>query len=378
MKRCLACLALSMVAMFGLACGQQDETGPATISPSAPPAATPEATATPARSPTERPTATATGPATDESPVASPAALRWSELAPSGPTPPARRDHTLVTDGERVFLFGGRGLAIFGDTWEFDTASGSWSEISSAQGPPARFGHNAFYDPAGRRMLVFGGQAGSSFFNDVWALDVNTGEWTELAGEEDLPAPRYGAAGAVDSGGRFLLSHGFTNGGRFDDTWRYTLADDSWSDVSAEGERPVERCLMRAVWDSGSERLLMFGGQTTGRPFLGDLWEFADGEWRDLSTTIGPSPRNFYAMAFDADAGRVVLYGGNTQDGPVSDVWFFDSASDSWAQSAVDGEGPSPRFGHDAVWLPDGIMFIFGGRDDSGELNDIWELEIVL
>jgi hypothetical protein len=365
-----------MVAILGLACDQQDETDPSTITPSASPADTPEATASPARSPTERPTATATGPAIDESPVASPAALRWRELAPSGPTPPARRDHSLVTDGERVFLFGGRGLEVFGDTWVFDTASGSWSEITSAQGPPARFGHNAFYDPAGQRMLLFGGQAGSRFFNDIWALDVNTGRWTELADQEDLPAPRYGAAGAVNSRGHFLLSHGFTNAGRFDDTWRLVPRIESWTEVSPEGERPLERCLMRAVWDSRSERLLMFGGQSTGRPFLGDLWELADGEWRELTTNTSPSPRNFYAMAFDADAGRVVLYGGNTQDGPVSDVWFFDSASDSWTQPEAIGEEPSPRFGHDAVWLPGGVMLIFGGRDASGDLNDIWELEV--
>src|SRR3972149_9178663 len=34
--------------------------------------------------------------------------LRWGELDPSGERPPARHDHSLVTDGPSLFLFGGR------------------------------------------------------------------------------------------------------------------------------------------------------------------------------------------------------------------------------------------------------------------------------
>ena len=303
-------------------------------------------------------------------------ALRWRLLSPPGPLPPPRRDHSVVTDGQRHFVFGGRAQTVLGDLWSYAASDGTWSEISAADGPPARFGHNSVFDAALGRVLVFGGQAGSIFFNDVWAFDVDTGEWAQLQGGESGPSPRYGAAAALDPSGRFFVSHGFTDAGRFDDTWEFGLEQGAWADVSPEGERPVERCLMRAVWDSGAGRLLMFGGQTTGTPFLGDLWEFGEEGWRELTADPRPSPRNFYAMAFK-DGGQVVLFGGNTQDGPVNDLWFFDSASNRWSQQSAESEGPSPRFGHDAAWLQARrSLFVFGGNDGSRDLNDSWELSL--
>jgi hypothetical protein len=223
-------------------------------------------------------------------------------------------------------------------------------------------------------MLVFGGQAGGSFFNDVWALENNTG-WRQL--EAAGPAQRYGAASAIDPDGRLLISHGFTNQGRFDDTWSLD-ASPAWADVSAAGTRPIKRCLCRGAWDSARKRFLMFGGQTDGTPFLGDLWAFDGQTWTEITTEPKPSPRNFYAMA-ETDPGRIALFGGNTVDvpGPMNDLWFFDSATDTWALAQPEGEAPSPRYGHDAVWLPDTRrLIISGGHDATGDLNDLWELTI--
>ena len=304
-----------------------------------------------------------------------PVGLRWRALSPSGPSPSPRRDHSLVADGQRLFLYGGRGNEPLGDLWSFDTNEGTWAEIETDGAPPARFGHNAVIDVARGRMVVFGGQAGSAFFNDSWAFDLSSGRWSELQPGESVPSPRYGAAGAFDPRGRFLISHGFTDAGRFDDTWGFGLDAESWTDDSPQGQRPVERCLVRAVWDSNPGRLLMFGGQTTDTPFLGDLWELVQDGWRELVAEPRPSPRNFYAMAFDGEGGRLVLFGGSTQDGPVNDVWFFDSASDSWSQESTEGEAPSPRFGHDAVWMEGSrSLLVFGGRDGSKDLSDLWEL----
>ena len=121
----------------------------------------------------------------------------------------------------------------------------------------------------------------------------------------------------------------------------------------------------------------MFGGQTTGTPFLGDFWEFTEDGWRELTGEPKPSPRNFYATAFDGDAARLVLFGGNTADGAVNDVWFFDSAANAWSQQSLRGDAPSARYGHDAVWLPGRrSLLVWGGNDGSQDLNDLWELSL--
>lgn len=326
------------------------------------PTATAQPTATPARgaSPTAMPTA-----------AASPA---WRRVDVSGLLPPPRRDHSLVSDGERLYLFGGRGDQTYADLWAYDVAAGEWSELPPT-GPVARFGHNAAFYGASGRMLVFGGQAGADFFDDAWALDPD-GEWSQLSPGGAQPAPRYGAASALNPDRGLFVSHGFTDAGRFNDTWGLDPDAPSWTDLSPEGERPLERCLVRAVWDREAQRLLLFGGQSNEAPYLGDTWELSADGWREL-TVDGPPPRHFYAMAFDGETRRAVLFGGRTEAGEVNDTWLFDSTADAWSEASPEGEPPSPRSGHDAVWLgASRSLLVFGGEDASGHLNDLWELSL--
>lgn len=304
-----------------------------------------------------------------------PAGMRWRQLVSDFEPPSPRRDHSLVRDGEQLYVFGGRSPDPLDDLWTFDLSTDTWTQFTAVDGPAARFGHNAVFDAERGRMVLFGGQAGGTFFNDAWAFDVADGKWTQLSAGESGPSPRYGAAGALDPAGRFLVSHGFTDAGRFDDTWGYDLGGGAWAEASPQGERPLERCLMRAVWDDGAGRLLMFGGQSTGIPFLGDLWQLRQDGWRELAAEPKPSPRNFYAMVFDDEGGRLVLFGGSTESGPADDLWLFDSTTNSWSERSPEGEAPAARFGHDAVWMPGSrSLLMFGGSDGSQDLNDLWEL----
>jgi hypothetical protein len=361
-RRSLLAGGAGLLAAYAIGCGDDDEAGE--------PGASPSATA--ARTPTSVPT-TAT-------PAVTPGTMRWRRIEVSGDSPPARRDHSIVVDREYFLMtYGGRNdSGTLGDLWAYDLQKGSWA-LWGREGevkPAPRFGHNAVYVGGGVGMVVFGGQAGSSFFNDVWLTDG--AGWVQLDPQSPLPPERYGAASALTSDGEMLISHGFTNAGRFDDSWSFPPQITSWTDVSAAGDRPVKRCLCRGAWDSQRNRFLMFGGQTDGTPFLGDTWVFDGAAWTEITSESKPSPRNFYAMA-ETDPGRIALFGGNSVDGPgpVNDLWFFDSATDTWTLAQPEGEAPSARYGHDAVWVPEARkLIVFGGHDASGDVNDLWELTI--
>ena len=171
--------------------------------------------------------------------TALPSRLQWRQRVTSGAEPPARRDHSLVSDGERLVLFGGRGPNPLGDTWVYAIASNVWEQPIADPAPPARFGHNTVWDLASNRIVLFGGQAeGGTFFNDLWSFDPETWQWSQLDTGSG-PSPRYGAGAAFDPHGRLLLTHGFTTDGRFDDTWALDLAGRAWTDISPQGERPV-------------------------------------------------------------------------------------------------------------------------------------------
>jgi hypothetical protein len=346
-----------LLAAYIVGCGDDEEGGEETASPATVGTRTVAATATPA--------------ATDAG------ALRWRRLEPAGVAPAGRRDHSLVTDGRSLLLFGGRNdSGDLGDYWTYDVAANSWLQPAVGEGPAARFGHNAVLDGRLGGMVVFGGQAGASFFNDTWVLE-NQASWRQLDAGAAVPAERYGAASALDASGRLVVSHGFTNQGRFDDTWAFGAAG-PWADVSPEGARPVKRCLVRGVWDVKRDRFLIFGGQTDGTPFLGDLWALDGSGWTEITSEPKPSPRNFYAMVA-MDTALMALFGGNTVDGPgpTNDLWFLDTANDTWTRVEVEGEAPSARYGHDAVWLAESRkLIVFGGHDASGDVNDLWELAV--
>lgn len=312
------------------------------------------------RPPARRASPTAPSVPPSPSPTKPAATLAWRRLKAGGPE--ARRDHSLTAHPERgqLYLFGGRTAGqARGDLWVL--RDGRWKRL--ADGPPARFGHNAGFVDG--RLLVFGGQAGGAFFSDLWAFDG--GRWEELGAAG--PSPRYGAGGTVIDD-RLAVTHGFTNEGRFDDTWRFA---EGWEEVSpASGPRPVERCLHRFVDLAGAGVAVLFGGQTTGEPFLGDTWLYnPEGRsWTELDVA-GPSARNFYAAAATDDL--LYLFGGRGADGGRNDLWSFDGRR--WKELRPEGKPPGPRDGADAA-VAGSSLFLFGGNDGSADLADLWELTL--
>ena len=310
---------------------------------------------------------------------------RWTALATAAAHPSARRDHSLTFGADRglLYLFGGRAQGVaLDDVWAFDLATAAWSEVSLAGArPQARFGHNAFYDAASGRLVVAMGQAGPTFFNDVWAFDPATSSWAELgAGSIERPAVRYGAGGAYDPGGnRFFVSHGFTDQGRFDDTWVFDLTREAWSQIATHGDVPLRRCLTRAVWAPSSQRLLLFGGQSNENPFLGDFWslDVAGGLWTQKQPATLPGPRNLYGAAADPSGARWYLFGGSTPDGMAGDAWVYDAIMDTWSRiEGFDGtDAPLARSGPDIAAIGDGF-YLFGGNYGGADLDDTWMLQL--
>jgi hypothetical protein len=296
-------------------------------------------------------------------------ALAWERVDARGPS--ARRDYSLTADANAgiLYLFGGRaGGKALGDLWALDAEGARWTRLAE-RGPAPRFGHNAAF--LGGRLVVFGGQGGPGrFFNDVWAFDPAAKRWSDVSPKGDEPAPRYGAGGA-SAGRRFIVTHGFTDSGRFDDTWSLGAA---WKDVTPrEGRRPIKRCLTRAVYLAATRHIVMFGGQTDGTPFLGDTWLFEPilSRWREVTQGDKPEPRNLYAAAATRDA--LYMFGGFGAKAPLRDLWSF--TGKRWRKLSPDGPAPAARGGIEAAVLGE-RMFVFGGANGSGELADLWALSV--
>jgi hypothetical protein len=198
------------------------------------------------------------------------AASQWVQLTPSAGAMPAPREHAAsIYDpvGHRMIVVGGTTAAgDVNDVWAFDLDRHTWTEITPPSGPaPAgRFTHNAVYDHAGRRMLVWSGQASGAFLNDVWAFDLDAHTWSQFTPPGPLPNIRYGTAAVFDPIARRLVTFaGFTDQGRFDDTWQFDVAAVAWPNISPAPD-PDRRCLHSASYDARDRRMIMYGGQRSG------------------------------------------------------------------------------------------------------------------
>jgi hypothetical protein len=229
-----------------------------------------------------QPTATKPPPAATKTPTEVPA------LNPS-----ARGYVSMAYDSEsdKIILFGGqiegRGIIPNGETWAYDIASNTWTEMKPDAGPAIKAAVDLVYDAESDRVILFGGGGEQlNIMSDTWAYDYNTNTWTEMA------------AGPEDHLG------------------------------------------YRMAYDIESDRCILFGGM--GYPSLSlfnDTWayDFNSDTWTEMQPNTSPSARNFHAMAYDAQADRVILFGGsewdeNMNDKALGDTWAYDFNTNTWEE----------------------------------------------
>lgn len=309
-------------------------------------------------------------------------AQSWVEITPTeGPTPPPRRHASAIHDvtNDRMVIFGGEnGTGRLNDVWAYDLTTEQWTDLTPASGsaPSPRRTPGSVYDPAGERMVTWSGQGGG-FFNDVWSFDLTNHTWTEHTPDTPLPNPRYGVASIYDPlSGELVTFAGFTNAGRFEDTWRFDPATETWTDVSpATG--PIERCLHSASYDSRLHRMIMYAGQNNGP--LDDIWAFdlASETWTELTPATVPDGRFFTAHVYDARNHRSTIFGGNRGAGlgVTNEVWLFDLFTNEFVEMTPSGSPPTAREGSAAIYFEDeDRMVVFGGYDTDYR-SDLWSLE---
>ncbi|MHA1946094.1 MAG: Kelch repeat-containing protein [Candidatus Hodarchaeales archaeon] len=239
-----------------------------------------------------------------------------------------------------VILFGGVNGGLFDDTWAYDYNTNTWTNMKPVISPPARDAHQVVYDSQSERIIMFGGRNTTTywdvterdFLNDTWVYDYNTNTWTEIT-----------------------------------------------PDISPKG-----RWFFDMVYDSKSDRVILFGGYTSDyllagpdRGVKGDTWSFdlESETWIELNTTNNPSPRSYISMVYDLNREKTVLYGGSfgagggdtVDDVLLNDTWMFDYTTKIW-MDVSDSNTTGHRTRCNMVYCEKtGQIILFGGQ-----LDDEW------
>jgi galactose oxidase-like protein len=306
-----------------------------------------------------------------------------------------------------------------GEMWTFDLRCNQFEQADLQGGPSPRARGVAVYDPDGDRMIIFGGRYRTApmmpytLFNDVWALDLETLAWSQIATTGTPPSARSSTAAAYDPLQKQLLVFGgneSADGLNFipkNDLWALDLATGAWRTIAPVGTPPVVRLFHSATLDPATGRFYVYGGGGTNAlmgPFLGDLWSVdpSTGAWtEEHNGTMGaPAPRIHSGIFFDPGSGRLLLFAGH-DDGSVgnqNDTWSFDPASKTWTTIVPPEQivTPAPQF---CLFPPDftapnmtapdrrsaylgaldqanGRIFVYGGKTDCGNIDDVWTFDL--
>jgi len=309
----------------------------------------------------------------------------WVQITPAdGGAPLHRSRAAAIYDprGHRMVVFGGTSpLGKLNDVWALDLQTNRWIELTpptDGPTPEPRLTPSTVYDPQGHRMVMWSGQGKEGvFFNDIWAFDLAAHTWTELTPADPKPNKRYGTVSILDPQSRNMaVFAGFTDEGRFGDTWRFDMESGAWTRIF-ENEGPGRRCLHSASLDRARQRMIIYGGQRSGP--LGDIWAFdlSAHTWTELTPADSPPGRFFASQVYVPYNDRAVIFGGNLgEDIRTAEVWAFDLKTNTWQQLSPQGNPPPERDGAVAIFVEaEGRMVVFGGGGAGVKLyNDTWSL----
>mmetsp|Transcript_11498 Transcript_11498/g.27046 ORF Transcript_11498/g.27046 Transcript_11498/m.27046 type:complete len:370 (-) Transcript_11498:132-1241(-) len=321
----------------------------------------------------------------------------WKDLSfPSeSGRPPARYRMGMVASGSKLYIFGGSNGTDLNDLHEFDTALGSWTDLSPrSRGTPPSPRSSLGMAATDTQLFFFGGWSDVSDVNDLHAFDVASRTWTDLSvprsGSPPSPRPWMGMAA---TGSKLYIFGGWAEGRELDDLHEYDIASGRWEVLRSKnsGPGPRGREMMGMVACGG--QLYIFGGYDG--TFLGDLHAFDidKGSWSELSSrSSGPSPSTRSSLGMAALGSTLYVFGGRDAGGWLGDMYAYDVSTAVWTNLSLaampppgaahhargpttsslgaHGQPPGARYGLGMAAVGS-KLFVYGGRDESwlGDLH---------
>lgn len=306
----------------------------------------------------------------------------------------ARAYACSFTIGDKGYLccgFRGYTKDYINDLWEYDMASGVWTQCESM--PVAGRKAGVGFAVNGKGYITTGSMkdgSSSYFVDDTWEYDPATDTWTQK--DNFAGGPRDGAL-AFSIGGYGYVGTGYNDDtiGRMMDFYRFNpgaAAGEQWQVVTGFGGEK-RRYGSAFVID---EVAYICCGENNGTNVV-DFWKFDGTTWTQLRDIANTDSDNDYdddyaiarnsAVAFAIDGYGYVATGtrsGITADywkyNPERDLWYGDSDDDFTPLSKVHNYPSGASSREAAVSFSNGRrgFVLTGSSGSSSFFDDVYEL----
>lgn len=275
---------------------------------------------------------------------------------------------------EKIYIFGGADLTgNKNDIQVLDTNSMEWTtvEVDGSQPSPRTQHHSAAFRDY---LVVFGGgDAGANPVSDsdIHIFNATTQSWSILKTTGKCPCNRHGHA--IVASGNIIYVHGGMSGSTFyDDLFSLDMETCTWNELFPKGRKPSARAAHGAV---AVERSIFIFGGLCSKGALNELFHFDTEEqtWNKITISRGiPSARLDFAICSiyietenrDNENSRVSETTNNYHEKNASS-----RSSSSWLSNTSMRLNP-PK--HSEVKYPNKrcAIFIHGGMDTEGNIFD--------
>jgi hypothetical protein len=205
------------------------------------------------------------------------------------------------------------------------------------------------------RLYMYGG-AGSDWMTvpaDLWFYSAGTHAWTLVVPAGTSKPGQRQWTGLSCGAGACVLASGSNGVSLVSETWAYSEATNAWSQATC-GRRspcPAPRQMVTMAFDADQGTHVLFGG-LAGSTGYGDTWTFdvATLKWSARSPTFKPSERN-RAAAIHVPSVGVVMHGGQDSRARSAKCELFAWNGSDWASIEYDVNRPYPCLhSHGMAW----------------------------
>jgi hypothetical protein len=301
-----------------------------------------------------------------------------------GNSPSKRIYHSMIyhSKSKQILLFGGHTehgwIADLRDIWSYDLVNNSWEYIGVYEASPVKGGaQSPAYDSESNRIIVLNSEG------ETWAYHHEERQWEKMNPRE-TPRTRAGHKMVYDSeSDRVILFGGFgaksVRDPVYSETWAYDFNSDTWILMNPE-KSPPERMYHAMCYDSESDRIIVWGGRLLTRLDDNSVWayDYNSNTWTQHKSQAAPQPELTYpVMIYRSKADQMILFGGaaiiTAFDCEVTrQTWTHNFNTNTWIRLAPTKTPPAMGI-HAMEYSPDADRIVVFG----GEVNKLYSNQIL-